>query len=225
MNVAVVWFVGLAGLVRMVTFGASLSRVKVRDSGVGSVLPTGSRARTEKVCCPSASDAGVVYGLAQVANAWASMAHWNVAPGSGESKLNVACFFGPSGPLSIVVSGASVSTVKVRSAGEASRLPDASLARTWRVCRPSGSCASVSGLLHAAKAPTSTAHSKVAPGSFEWNVKVGVLSAVSPAGPESMVVSGAVASIVQPSETKSPTLPAASVARTSKVWWPSARPG
>ena len=42
----------------------------------------------------------------------------------------------PVGPESIVVSGATVSTVKVRVAGVASTLPAASLARTSNVCAP-----------------------------------------------------------------------------------------
>ena len=40
------------------------------------------------------------------------------------------------GPPVIVVSGATVSTVQVREAGEASTLPTASMARTWKVCAP-----------------------------------------------------------------------------------------
>src|SRR4051812_29814659 len=118
----------------MVTFGASPSRLKVRDSGVESVFPTWSRARTANVCGPSARDPGVVKGLEQLANDCASIAHWNVASGSGESNVNVACFIGRSGPVSIVVSGGTVSTLNARSAGDASRLPDGFFALTRNVC-------------------------------------------------------------------------------------------
>ena len=47
--------------------------------------------------------------------------------------------------------------------------------------------------MHAAKAAESTRHSKVAPGSLE-NVNVGVETFVGPLGPESIVVSGGIAS-------------------------------
>ena len=42
----------------------------------------------------------------------------------------------PVGPLLIVVSGAIVSTVHVREAGDPSVLPAGSVARTWNVCEP-----------------------------------------------------------------------------------------
>ena len=45
----------------------------------------------------------------------------------------------PDGPLSIVVSGATVSTVNIRDAGDASTLPAASVARTRNVYVPSAS--------------------------------------------------------------------------------------
>ncbi len=54
-------------------------------------------------------------------------------------KVALVLAVGPVGPLPIVVSGATVSTVQLREAGEASTLPAVSTARTWKVCAP---CAS-----------------------------------------------------------------------------------
>ena len=76
----------------------------------------------------------------QAAKAAVSRRHSNVAPAS-LVKANEAEFvlMVPVGPLVIVVSGATVSTVNVRVAGVGSRLPAASRARTSNVCVP---CAS-----------------------------------------------------------------------------------
>ena len=74
--------------------------------------------------------------------------------------------------------------------------------------------------VQALNAAVSTRHSKVVPGSLE-NEKVGVASAVSPLGPVSMVVCGALVStmIVRLAGLAS-ELPAASVARTSNACAP-----
>ena len=58
-------------------------------------------------------------------------------PTAEKSKLAPWLFVGLVGALSICVSGATVSTVQVKLAGEASVLPAASVARTWKVCEPS----------------------------------------------------------------------------------------
>ncbi len=80
----------------------------------------------------------------------------------------------------------------------------------------------VKGESQSAKGSLSTLHSNVASGSFELNANVGVSSPVRPAGPESMVVTGAVASTVKVREAGvASVLPTSSVARTSKVCWPS----
>ena len=76
-------------------------------------------------------------------------------------------------------------------AGLASMLPAASWARTWKVCGPAASGPSVVGELQAANVPPSTLHSKLEPGSLAENSNVGVESAVTPAGPASIVVCGA----------------------------------
>ena len=65
------------------------------------------------------------------------------------------------------------------------------------------------------KAPASTLHSKLEPGSEEEKPKLGVGSLVVPEGPESIVVSGAVVSTVKCARRASRRCcPAASVART-----------
>jgi hypothetical protein len=69
------------------------------------------------------------------------MRHWNVEPDSllVNAKLADPDVLGFGGPDEIVVSGAVVSIVQVRDAGEASTLPAASVARTSNVCDPAPS--------------------------------------------------------------------------------------
>ena len=63
-----------------------------------------------------------------------SSRHSNVAFGSAENVNDGALLpVGPLGPVRIVVSGLTVSTVNARVAGEASVLPTASVARTENV--------------------------------------------------------------------------------------------
>ena len=64
-----------------------------------------------------------------------SSEHWKVEPDFEELKLKLGAesLIKPEGPLSIVVWGATVSTVKERVAGVASVLPAGSLARTEKV--------------------------------------------------------------------------------------------
>ncbi len=71
-------------------------------------------------------------------NAAVSRRHSNVAPGSVlvNAKDADVELVGPVGPLVIVVSGAAVSTVNVRVAGDGSTLPAVSIARTANVCSP-----------------------------------------------------------------------------------------
>src|SRR5436305_2280081 len=108
-------------------------------------------------------------------------------------------------------------------AGEPSTFPAPSVARTSTVWLPSSSAAVVYGLVHDVQLPPSTRHWNVEPGSEEWNVKAGVALPSSAGGAESIVVSGAVRSIVHVKEAGvASVLPAGSVARTSKVWLPAA---
>ena len=138
-------------------------------------------------------------------------------------NVGVASFVRPDGPLSIVVCGAAVSTVKPRDAGVGSRFPAGSVARTSNVCAPSASDAVVSGVEHEPHAPASTRHSNVEPAWLDENANVGVASLVRPDGPPSIVVCGAAVSTVKMCDAGvGSTLPARSVARTSNVCAPSA---
>src|SRR5262249_4727401 len=123
------------------------------------------------------------------------------------------------GPVSIDhVSGAAVA-----SGWPAAVLSAASVARTSKVGLPSASASVVCGLVQVAQPPPSMRHSNVEPGSLELKAKVGVGSLSSAGGAESMLVFGAVTSTVQVLDAGVPSvLPAKSVARTSKVWLPSA---
>ena len=68
----------------------------------------------------------------------ASIEHWKVAPVSEEkTKRAVPLFVSSAGASASVVSGGSRSIVHVHVTAGASVLPDASVARTEKVCRPS----------------------------------------------------------------------------------------
>ena len=122
---------------------------------------------------------------------------------------------GPVGPAVIVVSGGTVSIVKVRLAGVGSTFPAASRARTSNVYVPSASAPTLCGDVHAVNAAAFSRHSNVAPTS-EPNVNTG-------GPPASSVVFGAVVSIVNVRLAGVwSTFPAASRARTSNVYVPSA---
>ena len=89
-----------------------MSTVKAVEAGVASKLPATSRARTSKVCGPSAS-AAYAFGDAQGSNAESSR-HSKLAdgsPGEEKRKLGFASAVGPEGPTSIRVSGAAASFV------------------------------------------------------------------------------------------------------------------
>src|SRR6266496_3923271 len=118
----------------IVVSGGAVSTVKLREAGVGSVLPAASVARTRKVWEPSARAlAGVCVspGPEEAPNGSESKRHSKLAPGSEEKPNDgEALVVSPEGPESIVVSGGAVSTVKLREAGVGSVLPAASVART-----------------------------------------------------------------------------------------------
>ena len=122
-KVGVLSFVGPDGPVVISVSGGVVSgaaTVKVRPSGVWSVFPAGSVARTSKVWSPTASVA-VVCGDVQTAHGPSSTRHSNVEPVSVEVKAKVGVLslivVPLAGPLVMVVAGAAVSTVKVRLAG------------------------------------------------------------------------------------------------------------
>src|SRR3954452_5702307 len=63
-----------------------------------------------------------------------------------------------------------------------------------KVCLPSASGLRIFTEVQGTNAAPSTLHWNVAPGSFELNAKLGVLSLIGPLGPDVMCVSGGVAS-------------------------------
>ncbi len=137
----------------------------------------------------------------------------------------------PLGPESITVSGAvvSIATVKVRVAGVGSVLPFASVACTWKVWEPLVIPVSARGELHDWNVPPSNLHSNVEPDSFaEKPNEVDAVVTVEPsAGPELIVVSGGVWSVVSTVKVRvagvASVLPASSVDRTWKVCGPLER--
>jgi hypothetical protein len=212
------------GLSVIVVSGAAESIVQLCEAGVASGFPAASLACTENVCEPSASPA-YSRGLLQVSKAPLSKEHSNVAPASEvNEKLAPAELVVAAGPLVSVVSGAVESIVQAKEAGVASVLPAASLARTEKLCSPSARPAYSFGLVQASYAPASSAHSKLAPGSeLKLKAAVGLLAGL--AGCASIVVSGALESIVQAKLAEvGSVFPAASRARTEKLCEPSPRP-
>ena len=170
------------------------------------------------VCCA---------GDEQAANGAPSSEHANVAPVSVavNAKLALPLVVVAGGADEISVSGATVSTVNARVAGVPSPFPAASVAQTENVCGPSASDGAVTGEEQVANSAPSSAHAKVELLSLEMNANVAVGSPVAPLGPDVIVVSGAVVSsgsTVHVCAAGVPSVfPAASVARTRKVWVPS----
>ena len=102
-------------------------------------------------------------------------------------------------------------------------MPAASVAGASNVSGPSASVLYACGDVHAVNVPPSIRQANVEPASDEENVNEAVVLFTGVDGPPVIVVSGAVASTVHAREAAVwSTLPAASVARTSKVCGPSA---
>ena len=107
----------------------------------------------------------------------------------------------PVGPLVIVVSGAAVSTVNARVAGDASVLPAASVARTRERVRPVRERPEAFGELQVVNVPVaapgpSSLHSNVESISVDVNENDCAATFVVPIGPAVIVVSGAAVSTV-----------------------------
>ena len=113
---------------------------------------------------------GDVHAAYVPAPAGVSSLHSNVAPASDENVNDADVWLiTPVGPPVIIVSGATVSTVKDRVAGDASGFPTASVARTENVYAPLAVVVYACGDVHAAYVPApagvSSLHSNVAPAS------------------------------------------------------------
>ena len=152
---------GPVGPPPMVVSGAIVSTVHARVAGVWSTFPAPSTARTPNVCAPSASPV-YDFGESQAVQAPPSRLHSKSAPASGEEKANDAALVVASafGPLVTVVSGATVSTVQVRVAGDGSRFPLPSTARTAKVCVPWLRPEYAFGEVQSPHVPPSSLHSK-----------------------------------------------------------------
>ena len=185
------------------------------------MLPAGSVARTSNVCGPS-PNGPTLYGLSHCCQSSLSSLHSNSTPASlVNAKCALVLELVEGGASVMVTRGGVVSTVIVRLAGLASVLPVWSVARASKVCGPSVSAAVVCGEVQAVNASVSTRHWKLAPDSLP-NANVAVGSPVRPSGPALIVVWGALVSTVMVRLAGlASVLPAASVARTSKVWGPS----
>ncbi len=114
-----------------------------------------------------------------------------------------------------VVSGATVSTVHVREAGDGSSLPATSRALTVNVCGPRPRPVYVFGEPHATWAPSSEQMND--PDSLEMNPDCAEVVATVPLGPPVKLVSGAALSTVHCHVEMDDLLPLRSTARTSKV--------
>ncbi len=155
--------------------------------------------------------------------AWSSE-QWKVEPLSVDANENETALPEVAPGLDVMlVSGGDRSTTHVKLAGVASVLPAASVAATWKVWPASVRGLYVLGDAQAVSAAPSSPHLKLVLPSGALNVKVALVAAVSEAGLVPMTVSGAVVSIVHvyvPGVVS--TFPAASVALTLSVCWPSA---
>jgi hypothetical protein len=115
LKLALVLVLGFAGEALIDVSGAVVSTLTVHEceAGVASTLPAASRARTWNVCGPFARPL-YVCGLVHAVNAAPSSEHSNVAPASlVKVKLAELEVLVAPGPVPIVVSGATVSTVQV----------------------------------------------------------------------------------------------------------------
>src|SRR5256885_10357762 len=121
----------------------------------------------------------------------------------------------------MVATGAAVSVVPWNEVG--ALLPNGSVAWTVNVWLPSATVGPASGDVHALSAAASKPHANVAVPSVDENVKSGVASFVGSAGCVSIDTGGGVASTVKLRDAgDGSTTPLTSLARTWKLWPPSA---
>lgn len=219
------------------TTGGSVSASALMDqvivAGVASALPAASVARTAKTCVPTARLVKAT-GLAHAVQAAPSSRQSNVEAASEETKAKLASVDVPLvGPAVSVVSGAVVSggarMVQLTLAGEPSTLPAGSVARTANACDPTPRLVYARGLVHDTHGAPSRLQVNDAPDSVAEKLKdASVDVVVDGIGDDSTVsgavVSGAVTTVHVTAAGDASTLPAGSMARTEKVWAPSARP-
>src|SRR3954451_1735288 len=143
-------------------------------------------ASTRKTCLPRESRRRVI-GESHGAAGCESSLHLKVEPGSFDLnlKVGVRSLVLPLGAAVIVVSGRVVSIVQASVAGVGSVLPTWSVAWTEKVCWPSASGPSRSGLVQSARGPSSIEHWKVEFGSLEENLIFGVVPLLNGPGERS----------------------------------------
>jgi hypothetical protein len=142
-------------------------------------------------------------------------------------KVGVVSFENSSGPSTRLVSGSVTSTIQMKPRGSLS-LPRSSTERTSKPFMPAGRSVRSTGESHSSQAvgPGSQRHSKrsTVASSLE-NSKWAVVAEVNGFGASSRSGFGAVRSICQAWVAgDGSSLPAGSLAKTLKVWLPSARP-
>jgi hypothetical protein len=152
-----------------------------------------------------------------------SRLHWNVELGFELVNANVAVENDdvPEGPLVIVVTGLVVSIDHVKLGGEGSA-PATLRERTLNVCEPSVNAEYAFGLVHAANAAASRLHSNVDDGSLDVKANDAVAWFVSACGVDVIVVEGGPVTL-HVYEGGLGSRPHALLARTLKVWLPTAR--
>ena len=204
----------------IVTVGATVSTTSIRSAR--PVLPAASVARICRRRTPSVRPAKA-WGDVHGANA-PSSTRQAVSAASLTVKPRVALVvvMEPTGPEVIVTTGATVSTRHCAEAGS-DTLPTWSVALTSRTWVPSASPLRVVGDVHVDQGPPSSRHSTVASASSTVKLTVPLVCCVGVVGRPVMVTTGATPSTSHVRITSGPTLPAASVARTQKVWEPAAR--
>jgi len=181
----------------IVVVGPVVSTAKFRVASAPR-FPRLSRARTRKVCEPSAS-AEKFLGLVHELKLAPSSEHSNEAtPDPARSsavnaKLAERVDTVPEGPEAMVAAGPVESIVKLRET-TTPRFPTLSRARTRKVCEPSARAEKFFGLVHELKLAPSSEHSNTSgvepPASLPLNEKVALVLEVEPVGPALMVVVG-----------------------------------
>src|SRR6476469_9875791 len=161
----------------ILVFGAAVSTVQLNDAGEGSLFATLSSDNTLNVWLPSFNGLGDVKGLVHVTNSDLSMLQpkWSIPtpPVSLPENANVievdlvlpslvTMLLLPSVAESILVDGATVSTVQLNKAGVDPLFPTLSSDLIFKICIPSLNFLEVNciGLVHTAKLELSILHSE-----------------------------------------------------------------
>ena len=205
----------------MVTSAGVVSTIQSQVAG-GPVLPAASVAVTAKAWAPSARSMAV-NGLVHGAGVPASRVHVKpLAPGAVKVIEASGSMVGSIGASVMVTVGATVSTVQPSEPVEV--LPAGSVAVTEKLWGPSVRPVAVDGEVQAVGVPASRVQVKVAVASGEENSMVASGSLVGSVGAARIVTPGGVVSSVQVAVAGTGSVAPETVAVTSTVCAPSARP-